>query len=77
MKEELDAKQWIRLPAVHCAAMQSSLSFMCGLDGRTKKVRYEKFRQPCGLNPTACWEAVRSGKLKVGEVEYSMTMNQT
>ena len=42
MKEELDAKQWIRLPAVHCVAMQSSLSFMCGLDGRTKKVKYEQ-----------------------------------
>jgi hypothetical protein len=77
MKEELDAKQWIRLPAVHCVAMQSSLSFMCGLDGRSKKVKYEKFRQPCGVQPTACWEASRSGKLKVGEVEYPTTMNQT
>jgi hypothetical protein len=38
MKKELDEKQWVRLPAVHCVAMQSSLSFMCGLDGRTKKV---------------------------------------
>ncbi len=43
VKEELDAKQWVRLPAVHCVAMQSSLSFMCGLDGRAKKVKYEKF----------------------------------
>ncbi len=29
MKEELDARQWRRLPAVHCMAMQSSLFFMC------------------------------------------------
>jgi hypothetical protein len=32
VKEELDTKQWTRLPAVHCLAMQSSLSFMCGPD---------------------------------------------
>jgi hypothetical protein len=57
--------------------MQSSLSFRRGLDGRTKKVKYEKFRQPCGVQPTACWEASRSGKLKVGEMEYPTTMNQT
>jgi hypothetical protein len=77
MKKELDEKQWVRLPAVHCVAMQSSLSFMCGLDGRTKKVKYEKFRQPCGVQPMACWEALESGRLKVGETEYPMTMNQT
>jgi len=77
MKEELDAKQWVRLPAVHCVAMQSSLSFMCGLDGRTKKVKYEKFRQPCGVQPMACWEALKSSRLKVGEAEYPTTMNQT
>jgi hypothetical protein len=28
-KEELDTRQWKRLPAMHCMAMQSSLSFMC------------------------------------------------
>ena len=58
-------------------AMQSSLSFMCGPDGRTRKVRYEKFRQPCGVQPAACWEALRSGRLKVGEAEYPTTINQT
>jgi hypothetical protein len=73
VKEELDVKQWTRLPVVHCVA----LSFMCGLDGRTRKVSYEKFRQPCGVQPAACWEALRSGKLKVGEAEYPTTMNQT
>ncbi len=26
VKEELDMRQWVRLPAVHCLAMQSSLS---------------------------------------------------
>ena len=50
-KEELDTRQWKRLPAVHCMAMQSSLSFMCGPDGRTRKVRYEKF-------PTALRSAI-------------------
>jgi hypothetical protein len=39
VKEELDTRQWARLPAVHCLAMQSSLSFMCGPDGRTRKVK--------------------------------------
>ena len=77
VKEELDTRQWVRLPTVHCLAMQSSLSFMCGPDGRTRKVKYEKFRQPCGVQPAACWEALRSGRLKVGEAEYPATMNQT
>jgi hypothetical protein len=77
MKEELDTRQWRRLPAVHCMAMQSSLSFMCGVDGRAKKVKYEKFRQPCGVQSTACWEALKNGRLKVKEREYPTTMNQT
>jgi len=76
-KEELDTRQWERLPAVRCMAMQSSLSFMCGLDGRTRKIRYEKFRQPCGVQPAACWEALKSGRLMIGEMEYPTTMNQT
>jgi len=77
MKEELDTRQWRRLPAIHCMAMQSSLSLMCGLDGQARKVRYEKFRQPCGVRPAACWEALKSGRLRVGEMEYPTTMNQT
>ncbi len=76
-KEELDTRQWERLPAVRCMAMQSSLSFMCGLDGRTRKVKYEKFRQPCGVQPAACWEALKSGRLMIGEMEYPGMMNQT
>jgi hypothetical protein len=75
--EELDAKQWRRLPAIHCMAMQSSLSFLCGMDGRARKVKYEEFRRPCGVQPAACWEALRDGRLKVGEMEYHTTMNQT
>ena len=31
----------------------------------------------CGVQPAACWEALRSGRLKVGEAEYPATMNQT
>ena len=77
VKKQLDTRQWERLPAIHCMAMQSSLSFMCGLDGRTKKVKYEKFRQPCGVQPAACWEALKNGRLKIGEMEYHVTMNQT
>ncbi len=76
-KGQLDTRQWKRLPAIHCMATQSSLSFMCGLDGRTRKVKYEKFRQPCGIQPAACWKASKSGKLEVGEMEYPVTMNQT
>jgi hypothetical protein len=73
----LDTRRWKRLPAVRCVAMQSSLSFMCGLDGRTRRVKYEKFRQPCGVQPAACWEGLKNGRLKVGEMEYPTTMNQT
>jgi hypothetical protein len=76
-KEELDTRQWRRLPAIHCMAMQSSLSFMCGPDGRTRKIKYEKFRQPCGVQPAACREALKNGRLSVGEMEYPATMNQT
>jgi hypothetical protein len=76
-KEELDMRQWKRLPAIRCTAVQSSLSFMCGLDGQTRKVKYEKFRQPCGVQPAACWEALKNGRLKIGEMEYPTTMNQT
>jgi hypothetical protein len=77
MKEELDTKQWRRLPAIHCMAVQSSLSFMCGPDGRMRRVKYERFRQPCGVQPAACWRALENGRLKIGEVEYPATMNQT
>ena len=29
------------------------------------------------MQPAACWEALKSGRLKVGEAEYPTTMNQT
>ncbi len=29
------------------------------------------------VQPSACWEALRSGKLRVGEAEYPTTINQT
>ena len=77
LRTEMDEKQWVRLPAIRCVAMQSSLTFTCGLGGRTQKVKYEKFRQPCGVQPTACWEALESGRLKVGEREYPVVVNQT
>jgi hypothetical protein len=74
---EMDEEQWTRLPAIHCVARQSSLTFTCGLGGRTQRVKYEKFRQPCGVQPMACWKALESGKLKVGEMEYPVKVNQT
>ncbi len=77
MGEQLDPNHWKRLSAVHCQETQSVLSFMCGLDGQTKMVKYEKFRQPCEIQPAACWGALESGKLKVGEVEHSAAMNRT
>jgi hypothetical protein len=75
--EGLDPDHWKRLPAVHCLATQSVLPFMCGLDGRTRMVRYEKFRQPCGIQPAACWKALKSGRLEIGETEYPVVMNKT
>jgi hypothetical protein len=77
VKEQLDPKHWERLPAIHCAATQSSLSFMCGLDSRARKVKYEKFRQSCGIQPAACWKALESGRLEISEMEYPVTVNQT
>ncbi len=77
LETEMDEKQWVRLPAIHCVARQSSLTFTCGLGGRTQRIKYEKFRQPWGVQPTACWRALESGKLKVGEIEYPVKVNQT
>jgi len=77
LKTKIDEEQWVRLPAIHCVARQSLLTFTCGLGGRTQRIKYEKFRQPCGVQPTACWKALESGKLKVGEIEYPVEMNQT
>jgi hypothetical protein len=75
--EQLDLDHWKRLMAVHCQATQSVLSFMCALDGRTRMVKYERFRQPCGTQPAACWKALESGRLEIGEVEYPVAMNRT
>jgi hypothetical protein len=75
--ERLDPDHWKRLPAVHCLATQSILSFMCGLDGRTRMVKYEKFRQPCGIQPAACWKALESGKLEIGEMGFPVAINRT
>ncbi len=77
VEERLDSSHWKRQPAIHCMATQSSLLFMCGLDGRTRKVKYEKFRQPCGVQPAACWKALESGGLEIVEMEYPVTLNQT
>jgi hypothetical protein len=75
--DQLDPSHWRRLPAVRCRATQSVLTFMCGGDSRMGKVKFEKFRQPCGIQPTACCEAIKNGKLKVGELEHPVVMNTT
>jgi hypothetical protein len=67
--EQLDPSHWRKLPATHCQAIQSVLTRTCGLDGRMGKAEYKRFRQPCGIQCTACWEALESDKLKVGERE--------
>ncbi len=51
--DQLDPDGWRRLPAVHCQATQSVLTFMCSLDGHSRKVKYEKFRQPCRIQAAA------------------------
>ena len=75
--ERLDPNHWKRLPAVHCQVTQSILSFTCESDGRTKMVKYEKFRQPCRIQPAACWGALKSGKLKMSKLEHPVAMNGT
>jgi hypothetical protein len=77
MGDQLDPRDWKRMPAVHCQATQSALTFTCGPDSRMGKVKFEKFQQPCGIQATACWETVESGKLRVGELEHPVSMNTT
>jgi hypothetical protein len=40
-------------------------------------VKFEKFRQPCGVEATACQEAPRTGLLKIGKMEHAVAMNMT
>jgi hypothetical protein len=77
MEDRPDPDNWRKPSAVHCQATQSVLTFLCSLDGRSRKVKFEKFLQPCGVQAAACWEAVESGKLKVGELEHPVIMNAT
>ncbi len=77
MGEQLDPNLWRRLPAVHCQAAQSVLTFMCRPDGRMSKAKYEKFRQPCRIRPAACLKVLKNDKLKVGVREYPVMMNTT
>ncbi len=74
---QLDPSLWRRLPALRCQATQSVLTFICGHDSQTGKVKFEKFQQPCGIQPAAWWEAMESGRLKVGGLEHPVAMNTT
>jgi hypothetical protein len=47
--DQPDPDGWRKLPEVHCQMTQSVLTFLCSLDGRSRKVKFEKFRQPCGI----------------------------
>jgi hypothetical protein len=67
----------MKLSVVHCQATQSVLTFLCSSDGRSRKVKFEKFRQPCGIRAAACWEAIETGKLKIGKLEHTVIMNAT
>jgi hypothetical protein len=57
LNTEMDEKQWVRLPAIRCVAMQSSLTFTCGLGGRTQKVKYEKFLECSRRHAGKLWRA--------------------
>ncbi len=69
--DQPDPGDWKKLLAVHCQATQSVLTFTCSLDGQSRKVKFEKFRQPCGIQAVACWGAAESSRLKVGELDWS------
>jgi hypothetical protein len=45
MGEQLDPSHWRKLPAIHCQATQSVLSFTCGLDSRMGRVKFERFME--------------------------------
>ncbi len=63
--EPLDPRAWVRLQATHCQATQSVLTFLCSPDGHTRLVKFENFRQPCGVVAAASKEAARTGLLKI------------
>ncbi len=72
-----DLDDWMKLPAVHCQATQSVLTFLCGSNGRSRKVKFGKFRHSCGIRAAACLEAVETGRLMVGKLEHTVIMNGT
>jgi hypothetical protein len=43
VEDRPDPDDWKKLPAVHCQATQSVLTFLCSLNGQSRKVRFEKF----------------------------------
>ncbi len=63
VEDRPDPEDWKKLSEVHCLTTQSVITFLCSLDGQSGKVKFEKFWQSCGM--AACWEAVKSDKLKI------------
>ena len=60
-----DPDDWTKLPAELCQATQSVLTFLCGPEGRSRAVKFEKFQQPCRVEASACREAAKTGVLKI------------
>ncbi len=76
-KEILDTDGWSRRKAVHCHATQSILSYTYNQEGWAGTVKFEQFRQLCGVSAMACRDAAATGMLKIGTVEYIVDMNIT
>jgi hypothetical protein len=75
--EPLDPGDWVRLQATHCQATQSVLTLLCSPDGHPRSVKFENFRQLCGVEAAASKEAARTGLLKIGKMEHAVVMNMT
>jgi hypothetical protein len=75
--EPLDPGDWVRLQATHCQPTQSVLTFLCRPDGHPRSVKFENFRQPCGVEAAACKEAARTRLLMIVKMEHAVVMNMT
>jgi hypothetical protein len=76
-ERSLDMSDWVRLRVTHCQAMQSVLTFTCSPECYGRSVKFERFRQPWGVEAAACREAAGTGLLKVGMIEHAVVMNMT
>jgi hypothetical protein len=77
VEDSPDPDDWMKLSAVHCQATQSVLTFLCGTNGRSRAVKFEKCQQPCVTEAAPCREAAKTKILKVGKLEHAVIMNET